>query len=185
MPIARIDLIEGYDSAAKARLGRDVTTAIRGVIDAPPDVVIVTIRDIPPDNYFRGGTARRPGAALPDAEATVRAYLAAMEARDLDTAAGFLAPGFTMVFPGGVTMHSLAELVAWAAPRYRFVRKRHDGFDALGRVVWCFGTLSGEWPDGTPFEGIRFVDRFALEGGLLARQDVWNDLAEVRAGGGG
>ena len=183
MPIARIDLIEGYNAEAKARLARGVTDAIRGVIDAPPEVVIVTVTDIPPDNYFRGGTARRPGPALPNAEGVVRAYLAAMEARDLEGAAGFLAPGFTMTFPGGVTLRTPAELVAWAAPRYRFVRKAYGGVDALGRVVWCFGTLSGEWPDGTPFEGIRFVDRFALEGGLLARQDVWNDIAEVRAGG--
>lgn len=183
MPIARIDLIAGYDAQAKERLAKAVTDAIRGVVDAPPEVVIVTVNDIPPENYFRGGTARQPGPALPDAEGVVRAYLAAMEARDLDTAAGFLAPGFAMTFPGGVTLRTPSELVAWAAPRYRFVRKTYDGFDALGRVVWCFGTLSGEWPDGTPFEGIRFVDRFALEGGLLVRQDVWNDIAEVRTGG--
>jgi len=29
-----------------------------------------------------------------------------------------------------------------------------------------------------PFEGVRFVDRFEVAGGLLTRQDVWNDLAE-------
>ncbi len=41
--------------------------------------------------------------------------------------------------------------------------------------------LAGEWPDGTPFDGIRFIDRFELADGKLARQEVWNDLAEAGA----
>ena len=112
--------------------------------------------------------------------AVVRRYLDAMEARDLDTARACLAPGFTMTFPGGVTMTTPEELIAWAAPRYRFVVKTHDGVDALGGVVYCRGTLRGEWPDGTPFSGIRFIDRFELSGGRITRQDVWNDMGEVR-----
>ncbi len=48
-----------------------------------------------------------------------------------------------------------------------------------GASVYCFGTLGGEWPDGTAFDGIRFIDRFELQGGLITRQDVWNDMAEV------
>jgi len=43
-------------------------------------------------------------------------------------------------------------------------------------VVFCTGTLHGEWLDGSTFEGIRFVDRFEIADGLLQRQDVWNDL---------
>jgi len=116
----------------------------------------------------------------PPAETIVRDYLAAMEARDLPRARAHLAPGFRMTFPGGTTMTTLEELIAWAAPRYRFVTKTYDGFDALGGVVVCFGTLAGEWPDGTPFAGIRFIDRFELSDGRITRQDVWNDLGEVR-----
>ena len=47
-------------------------------------------------------------------------------------------------------------------------------------VVHCHGTLSGEWPDGEAFAGIRFIDRFEVQGELLHRQDVWNDLGEHR-----
>jgi hypothetical protein len=43
------------------------------------------------------------------------------------------------------------------------------------------GTLHGVWLDGTPFEGIRFIDRFELADGRIQRQDVWNDMAEVHA----
>jgi hypothetical protein len=117
-----------------------------------------------------------------EAERVVRAYLAAMEARDLPSAQALLAPGFVMTFPGGVRMTGLAQLVAWSAPRYRFVRKTYDRFDAWADLCYCFGMLHGEWPDGTPFAGIRFIDRFELAGGLIRRQDVWNDMGEARAG---
>jgi hypothetical protein len=96
-----------------------------------------------------------------------------------------LAPGFTMTFPGKVEMATLEDLVAWSKPRYRFVRKSYDRFDSLQRgataIVYCYGTLAGEWLDGTPFEGIRFIDRFEIEDGRFTRQDVWNDMAEMKA----
>ncbi len=31
------------------------------------------------------------------------------------------------------------------------------------------------------FEGIRFIDRFEVTAGKITRQDVWNDIAEVKA----
>lgn len=117
---------------------------------------------------------------MTDAEPLVRAYLAAMEARDLPAAQAMLAPGFVMVFPGDVRMTGLVQVLDWAAPRYKWVKKRFDRFDAAGPVVYITGTLYGEWPDGTAFEGIRFVDRFEVADGKLARQDVWNDMGEVR-----
>jgi hypothetical protein len=118
-----------------------------------------------------------------EAIALVRRYLAAMEARDLAAARLCLDPGFRMTFPGGATFDSLEALVAWSRPRYRSVAKRLEGIELAqgGAVVWCFGTLFGEWPDGRQFEGVRFVDRFEIRDGRLADQKVWNDLAEARA----
>jgi len=46
-------------------------------------------------------------------------------------------------------------------------------------VVYNTGTLYGEWPDGTPFEGNRYVDRYTLREGLIVRMEVWNDSAEL------
>lgn len=123
--------------------------------------------------------------AADEAVEIVRAYLAAMEARDLTRAESFLASGFMMVFPGGARFTALADLVARSRSRYRFVRKTYERFDTAtapdGAVVYCFGALSGEWPDGTPFTGIRFIDRFTVRAGKLVDQMVWNDLAEARA----
>jgi hypothetical protein len=45
--------------------------------------------------------------------------------------------------------------------------------------VYCFGTLHGELLDGSPYEGVRFIDRFTVRDGRLADQMVWNDMAEV------
>ena len=117
-------------------------------------------------------------------EQTVRTYLAAMEARDLSVARRLLAPGFFMEFPGGVRMESLEALIEWARPRYRFARKTYVRFDSCpdgtGTVVYCFGSLAGEWLDGAAFAGIRFIDRFSVRDGLLVDQTVWNDMGEVR-----
>ena len=51
----------------------------------------------------------------------------------------------------------------------------------MSRIVYCFGTLNGEWPDGQAFSGIRFIDRFEITQGRITRQQVWNDIAEVVA----
>jgi len=121
-----------------------------------------------------------------DSVGIIQAYLAAMEARDLDTARALLAEGFSMTFPGTDPMTTLEQLIAWAKPRYSFVTKTYEGFDALQgdsgmATVYCRGTLGGEWPDGTAFSGIRFIDRFELVAGKIIRQDVWNDIAETKA----
>ncbi|MCC5881764.1 MAG: nuclear transport factor 2 family protein [Halomonas sp.] len=117
-------------------------------------------------------------------EELVRTFLAAMEARDLERAGALLDEGFTMVFPGSGEMHRLDELVAWASSRYRFVRKRIAAVETCGdsdvATVFCHGELDGQWPDGTPFSDVRFIDRFELRHGRIARQQVWNDLALAR-----
>lgn len=184
MPIVSIDLLEGYDAATKTRLGQAVTDAVRAVVAAPPEAVTVILREMPTGHYLRGGEHRRPAPPLPAPEQVVRDFLAAMEARDLAAAQALLAPGFAMTFPGDVRMTTLDELIAWAKPRYRFVKKTYERFDSLagpgGAVVYCFGTLSGEWPDGTAFADIRFIDRFELADGRIVRQQVWNDIAETQ-----
>lgn len=134
------------------------------------------MRPIPP---ARTGRATDGGADF-DSERLVRAFLTALEARDLVSAGAMLADGALMVFPGGSEYRSLDEVVGDARTRYRRVGKRiasvevHQG----GRLVYVHGTLHGVDLDGTPFEGVRFIDRFELANGEIHRQDVWNDLAE-------
>ncbi|BCH28463.1 hypothetical protein MesoLjLc_03930 [Mesorhizobium sp. L-8-10] len=180
MPVVRTTLIEGYDDETRSRLAARLTDAVRSTIAAPLEGVTVVIEEVKPSSYMRGRVSRMPGRPVAAAAETVRAFLAAMEARDLDRARGFLADDFVMTFPGNARFTALEELVAWGSKRYRFVSKTYEGFDESfgeqGMVVYCFGTLSGEWPDGRPFKGIRFIDRFTVDGGRLVDQRVWNDL---------
>lgn len=185
MPVAEIHLIEGYSDTEKTRLGRAVTDAIRLVVPAAPEAITVMLHEHKPSQYMRGGAHRTPAPAAPDPVEVVRHYLTAMEARDLETARAMLGDGFTMTFPGPSVMTTLEELIAWARPRYQSVAKTYDAFEAFqgadAAVVYTRGTLAGVWPDGGAFEGIRFIDRFELIGGKITKQDVWNDIAEVKA----
>ena len=115
----------------------------------------------------------------------VRSYLRLVEARDLDAASEFLADDVSIVFPGGRTFESLTDQVASSAGRFRSVKKTLDQFDVVSdgaaTTVYVYGTLAGQALDGSPFDGVRFIDRFALDDGLIVSQMVWNDLAEVGA----
>jgi len=182
MPIIRTTLIEGYHDDTRQKLATRLTDAVRATIAAPLEAITVTIEEVKPTSYMRGRTARAPGRPLASGADLVRDFLRAMEGRDLDRAKTFLAEDFQMTFPGGACFKTLEELVTWAKTRYRFVRKTYRALDECfgetGMVVYCHGTLSGEWPDGTAFDNIRFIDRFEFDDGKLIRQDVWNDLAE-------
>ena len=184
MPLIECTLIKGYDAEVRKRLAERVTDAACSSIGAESDFVTVTIKEVDPDNYMRGRTSRVPASAPRAAEEIVRGFLAAMEARDLDAAKACLADNFTMTFPGNSRFTELGELVTWARQRYQSVKKSYEGFDTAFHgtrsTVFCFGTLSGSWLDGTGFSGIRFVDRFELEGETIVSQMVWNDMAELK-----
>lgn len=185
MPIVEIHLLEGYDADAKRRFGEALTNAVRLVAPAPPEAITVMIHEMKADEYYRGGLTRAPAPPLPDPADLVRTYLGLMEAREIAAAEAMLGDGFQMIFPGAAPMTTLQDLIDWAAPRYRFVKKTYEGFDAMqgaeAAIVYARGTLSGEWPDGEAFAGIRFIDRFEVTGGKITRQDVWNDIAETKA----
>ena len=186
MPIVELHVLEGYGPQEKLRLHQALTDAVRLVVPASPQAITVLVHEMKSENYTRGGKHREGAPALPDAGDLVRSFLAAMEARDLEKAQSLLGEGFVMRFPGAQPMYRLEELIAWAKPRYRFVKKTYEGFDVMQgpgeeTLVYCRGTLSGEWLDGTLFDGIRFIDRFEVVAGKLVRQDVWNDMAETMA----
>lgn len=120
---------------------------------------------------------------LNQAISLVVSYLTAMEARDLDAARSLvMAEGLELVSPGDRRFDRIDDIVKYSAEWYRFVKKRITARDAWqsGDVVRVLisGTLHGEWPDGTQFEGIRFVDWFELRDGKIAKQHVWNDTGQ-------
>jgi hypothetical protein len=124
----------------------------------------------------------------PDA-VLVRDFLEASMIPDPDAAALFMAESVEITFTGGRKFSHPRGPTSINAERYKWVKKRLGRFDvAIGdgeTVVYSLGTLYGEWPDGEPFEGNRYVDRYVVRDGKIVSMDVWNDSAErllLRAG---
>lgn len=76
------------------------------------------------------------------------------------------------------------ENCARGGQRYRSMTRSYGAIEAFrgdtAAVVYTRGILQGEWPDGTPFEDIRFSDRFERVDGEITHREVWDDIAEVR-----
>ncbi len=125
----------------------------------------------------------------------VNEFLRLIMLPDPVAASRYTAPDMKILFTGGRAMKAPAECTKFNASRYKWVKKRIERTETVlanaeemargETVVYSLGTLYGEWPDGTPFEGNRYVDRYVVRHGLITHMDVWNDSAEwllVRAG---
>lgn len=117
-----------------------------------------------------------------EAAAIVERFLVASMVPDPETAARYIADDLAITFTGGRKYRHPRETAAFNAGRYKWVKKKMERTDIVpGRgetIVYNLGTLYGEWPDGTPFECNRYVDRFVVKGGKIVQMDVWNDSAE-------
>ena len=107
------------------------------------------------------------------------------------SARAFVSPQLRIRFTGAREMKDPTECSAFNASRYKWVKKKFQQTDVVAggsddeAIVYNIGTLYGEWLDGTPFEGNRYVDRYVVKHGLIVQMDVWNDSAErmlLRAG---
>jgi hypothetical protein len=118
------------------------------------------------------------------AASIVNEYLRLLMIPDPDAARRFIAPGLEIRFTGNRLMHDPAECADFNATRYGWVKKRIEATEVVAggmpehAVVYSRGSLYGVWPDGTAFEGNRYVDRYEVSHGRITRMDVWNDSAE-------
>ena len=128
---------------------------------------------------------------MSDAVKIVEEYLRLHMIPDPDAARQFCAPEMEIRFTGNRLMRDPAEATAFNRSRYKWVKKKFgpthvvEGASEAETIVYQTGTLYGEWPDGTPFEGNRYVDRYFVRHGKIVKMEVWNDSAEwllVRAG---
>ncbi|TAG25703.1 MAG: nuclear transport factor 2 family protein [Burkholderiales bacterium] len=130
-----------------------------------------------------------------DAGAIVNEFLRLSMIPDPESAARYTSADLKLTFTGKRAMRQPADATRFNASRYKLVRKNIERTDVVipspeeatrgETIVYSIGTLYGEWLDGTPFEGNRYVDRFVVKDGLITKMDVWNDSAEwmmVRAG---
>ena len=131
----------------------------------------------------------------PSAAEIVNEFLRLIMLPDPVAASRYTAPDMKILFTGGRPMSQPADCTRFNATRYKWVKKRIERTEMVNAdqnvaesdetVVYSLGTLHGEWPDGTPFEGNRYVDRYVVKNGLITHMDVWTDSSEwllVRAG---
>ncbi len=120
-----------------------------------------------------------------DARKVVEEFLEASMVPDPVRARSYMAPDVRITFTGGRRFDDPAGTAAFNAARYRVIKKKFERTDFVAggtdeeTIVYNIGTLYGEWPNGDPFEGNRYVDRFVVRRGKIVRMDVWNDSAEL------
>ena len=121
----------------------------------------------------------------------VETFLRTIMIPDPVAARAYVSPDLRIRFTGGREMKDPSECSAFNASRYAWVKKKFEqtdvveGASSAHAIVYNIGTLYGAWPDGTLFEGNRYVDRYVVKDGLIVQMDVWNDSAEwmlLRAG---
>ena len=126
-----------------------------------------------------------------NAKHIVEEFLRIIMIPDPVSARAFVSPQLRIRFTGAREMKDPTECSAFNASRYKWVKKKFEQTDVVTggsddeAIVYNIGTLYGEWLDGTPFEGNRYVDRYVVKHGLIVQMDVWNDSAErmlLRAG---
>lgn len=117
-----------------------------------------------------------------EAAEIVGKYLDAVMIPDPVTAARYIAGDLRVIFTGARKYNHPSETAAFNAKRYKWVKKRYERTDVVAgdgeTIVYSIGFLYGEWPDGEPFDGNRYIDRYLVRHGKIVLIEVWNDSAE-------
>jgi hypothetical protein len=161
-------------SAVRLRLARD---------DAKPEEKAnMSAADISDALEALPATLIAPSGETAAAAEIVTKFLVASMVPDPETAALYIGQPLKLTFTGGRKFTHPRESTAFNAGRYKWVKKAMERTDVVPgcgeTIVYNIGTLYGEWPDGKPFDGNRYVDRFVVRGGKIVQMDVWNDSAE-------
>lgn len=109
-------------------------------------------------------------------------FIQAVNAGDAEAAQRCLAPQGRLVFPGPVAFQRVADFLALSGPRYQRVRYTYGAMELAqseGRsVVYAQGVVDGVFADGRAFHGVRYIDRFEIQDGLILSKEVWSDMAD-------
>ena len=180
MPIIDCKLIAGYSTKTRSLLLERLTDAACSTTGAAPEFVTATITEVASDNYMRGRAKKTPAQAPTQSEEIIQNYLSAMQARDLKLANSFINDKFIITCPGNEIFYTIESFLNWGKLRYKNIKKDISAIDSsfygLEAIIYCYGTLQGEWLNGKPFKGIRFIDKFHTKHSKIISQEIWNDL---------
>lgn len=96
-----------------------------------------------------------------------------------DTIGELLADDVVVTIPGSHFEGPTAamDLLDSFGGRYEWAAKRFGRWHETNGIAVSQGTLYGVDADGEDFEGVRYVDVFEVEDGLVVQWDIYNDLA--------
>ncbi len=122
---------------------------------------------------------------ITDPASLVEEFLRIHMIPDPERARQYMVKDVRITFTGGRRFPEPRDCTAFNKKRYKWVKKKFERTDVCPvpgsdeTIVYQIGTLYGEWPDGAPFEGNRYVDRYVGRDGMLLQRDGWNDSAEL------
>ena len=117
--------------------------------------------------------------ATPTPREVAEEFFAWMEDERRETVGELFADNAVITLPGATFEgpDAASEFLAHLAPRYEWAAKEFERWIETDREVVSIGTLYGVDNDGEEFSGVRYVDVYEVEDGLVQRVDIWNDLA--------
>jgi hypothetical protein len=117
-----------------------------------------------------------------EARSVVRAFILAVNERNVEAARAATGPGLKMTFPGNTVMHSIDEFFTWVAGRSPKSAYLYDTVDVLedrdALVAYASGSVVGETVSGLSFSGVRVIDKFVIRNGKVVEKEAWSDMAD-------
>lgn len=116
------------------------------------------------------------------ASAVIEQFIDAINRQDIGRARKVMTSDATMRFPGGNTFTDVGAFIEWTKGRYRRAVYTYDSLEQLviagATIVYARGSIAGELNDGESFQGVRVVDRYTIENGLIRDKEAWSDMAD-------
>jgi phenylpyruvate tautomerase PptA (4-oxalocrotonate tautomerase family) len=180
MPIIQAHILKGYDHGTRTRLSHALTDAVRLVIAAPPDSIVIMVHELEPENYMRGGGHRQRGVAMPDTGDLVRRFHNALTSGEFEAAETFLTADCVFVLPGGRRVSHPHEVASFTASRWTELSIKVESTDVChgpaGAIVYLRTSVAGDLQGGGRVDGLRAIQRFEFRGPLIARVDAMSDM---------
>ena len=99
MLLIECTLIKGYDAGTRRLVSERITDAACSAFGASPEFLIVTIKEVAPENYMRGRGKKKPAPAPLQPDEIVKQIRSLMQDRNLEDAQKWLAYGVQIIFP--------------------------------------------------------------------------------------
>lgn len=117
-----------------------------------------------------------------EARKVVEKFIKGVNERNADLVREFASPQLHMTFPGGIVMRDVDEFFSWLAGRSPRSVYLYNAIDVVlledRAVAYASGSVEGATASGVAFAGVRVMDKFVIQDGLVVAKEAWSDMAE-------